>query len=151
MSAMPFFPPQRSTAPGRLTRLVSISLLSILAACADSAPSMPPPEGARALPATGDHEVRTDLAVAGIYDGYGPHFGNMRATSYLLPEDASWSVVEAHYARMLQDWEADGRFPARTGRTSARTWVRGDKVVVVELFDAGRSRVLVVATNEPAS
>ena len=109
----------------------------------------PPPETAKALPSTGDHEVRTDLAVAEIYDSYGPHFGNIQATSYLLSKDTSWTTVEAHYAQALQDWNADKRFPPKSGRAAARTWVKGEAVIVVEQFQAGESDVLVVATNTP--
>lgn len=144
MAAMTAFHP-------RATPWLSGCLLAgVLAGCA--APTVvvpPPPAGAHALPATGPHETRTDLAVADLYASYAPSYGSMHSSSYLLPEAATWPAVESHYARALHDWKTDPRFPPRTGKIAARTWVKDGKVLVVELFDAAGSRVLVVATNLP--
>jgi len=132
--------------------LLGVLLASVLAACAGPAGQLPPPpDGAQTLPATGDHEVATDLAVADIYDRYGPEFGSMEASSYLLADSVTWADVERHYADALTGWEADGRFPPMTGDTSERTWVAGDRVVVVRLFDTGGARVLIVASNDASA
>jgi hypothetical protein len=136
--------------PRAMAWLGGCLLAGMLAACAAPTPVVPPPpDGARTLPATGAHETRTDLAVADLYARYAPHYGSLHSSSWLLPDAASWPAVEAHYARALRDWGADPRFPPRTGRTASRTWTRDGKVLVVALFDAAGSRVLVVATSLP--
>lgn len=104
------------------------------------------PASVRPLPATGPHEVRTDLMVADMYTRYGAAFRGFNVQSYLL-DGADWPSVEAHYAAALQDWSADERFGPRSGRTQGRTWVDGDRVLVAEMFDADGTPVLLVGSN----
>ena len=104
------------------------------------------PASARPLPATGPHEVRTDLMVADMYARYGGEFRGFSVQSYLL-DGADWASVEAHYGAALQAWRADPRFGPRSGRIQARTWVDGDRVLVVEMFDAEGTPVLLVGSN----
>lgn len=105
-----------------------------------------PPASARPLPTTGPHEVRTDLMVADMYTRYGAAFRGFDVQSYLL-DGADWAGIDAHYAATLAGWHADDRFPPRSGRTRARTWVDGDRVLVAEMFDADGTPVLLVGSN----
>jgi len=135
----------------RLARATAIAglLASALVAsgCSRSQVTMPnTPASARPLPATGPHEVRTDLMVADMYTRYGAAFRGFNVQSYLL-DGADWPSVEAHYAAALQDWSADERFGPRSGRTHGRTWVDGDRVLVAEMFDADGTPVLLVGSN----
>lgn len=108
-------------------------------------PDLPP--GTRPLPATGAHEVRTDLQVADLYARYGGEFRGFEVRSFQPAADADWARVDAHFERALQGWDADPRFGPRTGRDHARTWVQDGRVVVAELFDADGTAVLLVGSN----
>lgn len=142
--------PGLSSPAPRLCRWLVVTgcVLLLLAACTVPATPMPsPPAGAQALAPTGPHETRTDLQVADLYARYGPHFGRLQSASYSLPADLAWADVEAHYDQALRGWKADARFPPRSGKLASRTWVKGRQVLVIEQFDAGGTRVLVVGSN----
>ena len=123
----------------------------VAAGCSqDDAPLPDPPASVATLPATGAHEVSTDLRVAEMYERYGEEFSGFDVESYLL-DGADWADVEAHYAAALEGWDADERFAPRDGSTQGRTWVDGDRVVVVEVVDADGTSVLLVGSNAEGS
>lgn len=126
----------------------SLALALLVPACGRSPEPMPDlPPGTQPLPATGTHEVRTDLMVADMYARYGGAFRGFEVRSFLPATNAGWGAVDAHFERALQGWDADPRFGPRMGRHHARTWVQDGRVVVAELFDADGTAVLLVGSN----
>src|SRR5690606_24040452 len=131
-----------------LARAAAIAglLATALAAsgCSGSHVTMPDtPASARPLPATGPHEVRTDLRVADSCTRYGAAFRGFYVQSYLL-DRADCAGVAVQYAAALQGWSAVERLARRSGRAQGRTWVDGDRVLVAEVFDADGTPVLLV-------
>ncbi len=122
-----------------MIRALAVAGLLALAACSGAAspPELPPtPTGARPLQGNGAWETPYDLAVSRLHDQLEPRMGRVAVTDYLMPADATWPSVAAHYDRALTGWTPDERVSGPQRGYELRVWRRSPgQVIAVAWFD----------------
>lgn len=115
-----------------------------------ASPALVPPPGARPYE-RGPHDVAVLDGISAITEALRPTYGRLAFERWLVPGDATWDRVVAHYqAQLRPGWTTD-RLPDRLGGYRLRSWTgdAGQRVAVAltgEVFEAPTPfRVVVVA------